>query len=128
MDWRWFGTITAGKNGDVSALVAQFAGKFLHDRRFSGPSDRQVANGDEVNAQGGVAKNPHIIKETANLDQDLEDVGASVGGPANRRRLGAWTVLKNDLQQESLDIFQPDTKALTHVLLMLPRRRRGGKK
>src|SRR5262249_29425140 len=49
-------------------------------------------------------------------------MGASVKGAAHQRRPGAGTIFKNDLQQESLKIFQPDTKTLTHVAQILPRR------
>ena len=46
------GAVAAREDGDVAALVAQFAGELLDHRRFAGAADRQVADGDDLHARG----------------------------------------------------------------------------
>ena len=71
------GTITARKNGDIAAGVAQFAGEFFHDRGFARAADGQVADGDDLHPQGLVAQDAHVVKPAADFDGDLEQFRAA---------------------------------------------------
>jgi len=104
-----FGAVAAGENGDVAPLVAEFAGKFLDDGCFAGAADREVANGDNLDAKGGIAEDAHVIKETTGLDGDLKDAREGVEEGADNA--GAFTpaLFENVLQVERLDAFCPCT-------------------
>ena len=64
---RRLGAVAAREDGDVAALVAQFAGELFDDRRFAGAADGQVADGDDLHAERRVAQDADSCKESARV-------------------------------------------------------------
>ena len=97
-----FGTITTGENGDVAALVAQFASEFLHDGCFAGAADGQVADGDDLDAESRVAQDADIVKESPDFNGDLKELRAAVKQTANESGPGSAPFFQNDLEDKGL--------------------------
>jgi hypothetical protein len=53
-------------------LILQLPRKLLHHRGLARAAHREVADGDDLNAQRGIAQQPHVIKETPQLDHHQE--------------------------------------------------------
>ena len=69
---RGFGTVAAREDGHVAAGISQFAGELFHDGRFAGAANRQVADGDDLYAEGLVTQDTDVIEPAAELDEDLK--------------------------------------------------------
>ena len=105
-----FRTVTTRQNGHGAALVPQFARELLHDRRLAGAADREISDGDDLDAQGGIAEDADVVKEAARLDGDLKNFGqCEQGGPM------AAAVFKDDFEDEGFNRFGPGTESLAHV-------------
>ena len=50
--------------------VAQFAREFFHDRRLAGAADGEIADGDDLHAERGVAQDADVVKKAAGLDAE----------------------------------------------------------
>ena len=109
------GAVAAREDGHGAALVAEFTGEFFHDRRFAGAADRQIADGDDLHPQGGVAENADVVKEAAGLDEDLkyfrkrEQRNPKHGGPL------AAALFKDDFEDEGFNRFGPGSEAFAHL-------------
>ena len=73
-----FGTVTAREDGDIAALVAEFAGEFFDDGRLAGAADGDVANGDDLDAEGGVAQDADLVEKEPRLDRHGENRGGGI--------------------------------------------------
>src|SRR5438552_4763322 len=114
MGRRGFGAVASRKNSHVAALIAEFPSELFHDRCFAGAADSQVADGNDLHAQRGIAEDAHIIEKAAGFDCHLKDFRATVRHRADEILTSAAALLENDFQQESLKIFCPDPDFLTH--------------
>ena len=79
---RRFGTVPAREqSATVAALILKvYAGdNFFHHGRFAGAAEGEIADGDDLDAQGGIPQNPHVVEKAAGLDRDdEEDFGENV--------------------------------------------------
>ena len=64
-----------GREWPQCGLVLEFAGEFFHDGRFAGAADGEVADGDDLDAQRGVAEDADVVEKAAGFDGDLENFG-----------------------------------------------------
>ena len=107
--------VAAREDGYVAALIAQRPREFLDDGCLARAADGEIADGDNLHPECRVAQDADIVKEAAAFDEDLEELGADQGKRAHRRLNGSLPFFENDLQQESLKVFDPDTKPFTHL-------------
>ena len=111
---RLLALVSAAQNRDAPAVILQSAREFFHDRRFAGAADRQIADGDDLYPQGGVAENADVVKEAAGLDEDLENFrerqqrNPQHGGPL------AAALFKDDFEDEGFNRFGPGSEAFAH--------------
>src|SRR5207247_10476424 len=86
----WVGTVAAGKDGDGAALVLQLAGELFHDWRFAGAADSEIANGDDLHAEGRVAQEPDVVEKAPQLHAHEEEPGqGEEQRPREDRRMAA---------------------------------------
>ena len=109
------GAVAAGEDGHVAALVAQLAGELLDHRRLAGAAHGEIADGDDLHPEGRVAQNAEVVEEAADLDGDLEDLGAAVEQAPHECLARPAPLLDDHLQDEGLKVFCPSTKPLTHL-------------
>jgi hypothetical protein len=102
-----FGAITAGKDGDGAALVFQFASEFFDDRGFSGAADGEIANGDDLNAEGRISQDASVIEKLASLYGDEECPGKAEENAAGDGGSLALALLEDDLEDKGLKFFDP---------------------
>ena len=113
---RRLGAVAARENGHGPALVAEFARELFHHRRLAGAADGEIADGDDLHAQRGVAQNADIVQKTARLDGDLKDLGQREERGAKEGGALAATLFKNDFQNEGFNGFSPGTESFAHVV------------
>lgn len=70
-----FGAVAAREDGDFAVLVCQFACELLDNGGFAGAAHSQVANGDNLDAQGGVSQDTDFIEELSDFNDSLEENG-----------------------------------------------------
>jgi hypothetical protein len=68
-----FGAIAAREDGDGAAFVLENTGKFFHHGGFSGAADGEISDGDDLDAEGGIAEKAPVVEETAEFDEASED-------------------------------------------------------
>jgi hypothetical protein len=69
---RWLRSITARKNGYVASSIPKFAREFFYHRRLARAADCKVADGDDLNAERGVAQDTEVVEEAAEFNRDSE--------------------------------------------------------
>src|ERR1017187_7531006 len=112
--WR-LGTVTAGKDGDVAALITQFTGELLHYRRLAGATPREITHGDDLHAEGRVPQNADVVKKAAGLDSHLVAFGAAIEKGTHERRARPGPLFEDHFPKEGYYLFYPRTKLLTHL-------------
>src|SRR5213075_1957014 len=103
------------KNGHSASLVAQFAGEFLHHGRLASAADSEIANGNDLHAQRGVAEHPDVVEEAAGLHGNLEDFGKREQSSTKHGGPLAAALFKNDFEDEGFTGFGPRSDPFTHV-------------
>ena len=111
---RRFGAVTAGEDGDLAALILEFAGEFFHHRRLAGAADREVADGDDLHAEGGVAQDADVVKESSRAHCDLEELGRAIQEGTHHGGAFSAPALGNHVQHESLDRLSPAAQEVSH--------------
>src|SRR5215213_8876941 len=81
---RRFGTIAAGKNRDLATFVLENAREFFDDGRFAGAADGEVADGDDLDAEGAVAEDADAVEKAAEFNEDFENFGKSEQAGPNK--------------------------------------------
>src|SRR5579859_6334995 len=117
MDRDGLGTVAARKNGDVATLVPELAGELLDDGGLAGAADREIADGDDLHAKGGVSQDAHVIKKPAAHHGELKNLGQSVQQETHERGLPATPFFQDDLQQEGLEGFPRAHQVMHHYSL-----------
>src|SRR6267142_2237017 len=93
MDWNWFGTVAARDDGEV-------------------------ADGDDLDAEGFVPENADVVKPEAQLDDDREHFRAAEQNGAGRPRLVIVALFKHDFEEERFEGFGPGPEFFAHCGLM----------
>jgi hypothetical protein len=91
----------------------QFSGEFLDHRRFASAANREIANGDNLNPQGGVSQNSPIIKESPGFDRNREQFREAKEKSAHQGSPFALSFIENDLQNKRFQLFSPCAKLLS---------------
>ena len=88
-------------------LVPQLARKLLHHRRLAGAADSEIADGDHLHAERGIAQDADVVKETPDVDRRLKELGTHNNA---ERTIAALlpAPLEDHLQDESFQAFSPD--------------------
>lgn len=110
----WFGPVAAGEDGDITSLVFEFAGEFFDHGGFAGATDREVTDGDDLDAEGGIAEDAVVVEELSTFDGEEEDFGEAEEGGADECGAFAVALFENDLENESLEVFDPSLEVVTH--------------
>ena len=69
------GTVAAGENGHRAPLPLQFAGEFFHHRGLAGAAKSEVADGDDLDAEGRIADQAGLDAKAVNHERELIDLG-----------------------------------------------------
>src|SRR5581483_920422 len=112
---RRFGAITAGKDGDGAALALEFAGEFFDDGRLARAAEGDVADGDDLDAEGVVAHEAHLDAKAVKAQAELVNFGEDEEKIANERGGLAAALLKNDFEERRFDGFEPGANFLPHL-------------
>ncbi len=110
-----FGTPAAGENGDGAALLLQFAGKFFDDGSFAGAAEGEVADGDDLDAESGIADQAGADGKAVNDEVELIQFGKAEQSGADQVGAQAAALVEDGLQERGLDGFDPGSNCLTHV-------------
>src|SRR5262245_6666160 len=110
-----FGAVTAGEDGDFASLIAQFTSELFDHGSFAGTAYGEVADGDDLDAQCGIAKYADIVKKATEPDGDLEDAGEAIQDTFDDVGPGPGAFFQDDLHEEGFQSFGPDTKSFTHL-------------
>ncbi len=117
------GAVTAREDGDVAALVAQFAGEFFDHGGLAGAAKGQITDGDDLHAEGGVAEDADVVEKTARFDREEQpDFGKEGQDGAHDGRAGAAPFFYDYFNKEGFDRFYPDPETFAHFENSLSRR------
>src|SRR5439155_16254033 len=84
-------------------------------RRLAGAANGEIADGNDLHTQSGVAEHTDIVEETAGLDCNLENFGKREQSGTDDGGPGAAAVFKNNFKDEGFNGFGPRSNAFTHV-------------
>ena len=108
------GPVTPREDGDLAAGVLEGAGELLDDGSLAGAADGEVADGDDLHAEGGIAEDAGVVEDPAELHGPGEHVGEHLQGAAQRRGLLAGTLLEDDVEKVGLSVFEEFLPPFAH--------------
>ena len=91
-----------------------FARELFDDRRFAGAADGEIADGDDLHAEGGIAQNADVVEKAADLDGDLKSFGQSEKEARAQCRAFAATFLEDDFENERFGVLDEIPELFLH--------------
>src|SRR5919201_1793927 len=117
--FTWHTFVTATQNGHAPPAGLERTRELLHNRRFAGAADRQIADTNDQAAKRALPKDSLSIKIQSQVHQPLLNERHPVENTAQHPGACAVTPLQNDVDGKLLEIFPPTR----HYELRLDNRR-----
>ena len=111
---RGLGTIAAGKNGDLAAFILENAREFFDDGCFPCAADCEIADSDDLDAEGAVAKDADAVKEAAQFHEAFENLGKREEAGSNKVREFAAALFEDDFENECFGVLNEIPELFLH--------------
>lgn len=108
------GSVAAGEDGDAAAFVLEGAGEFFDDGGFAGSADGEVADGDDLDAEGGVTEEADVIKEPAEFDASFVEFGEEEEEVSDHGGTVAASLFEDDFENKGFRGFNPGLDHFPH--------------
>lgn len=117
-EWTRGALVASRKNGDAAPALLERAGEDFHHGRLAGATDAEVANADDLAAEGVVAENPVVPEMQPGLNPDFIELGQAQQRRTGKPRRPITAPFKDDVEDVLLNVFSP----LPHVQGIVPYR------